>query len=186
MNISLFAEALPVWPAPLVGVKNGSAGFRAVFESAGRVDAVLRVTGASIYRVTLNGEFLAHGPARAGHGFARVDAIPLRGRLRRGANVVAIEVAGYEVDNYALPNQPSFIQAEIAVGGVVVASTGTPRGGFTALVLPERRVKAQRFSFQRTFVEQYRIAPGWDDWRTSRARAFEGVACRRSSGRIAR
>lgn len=178
MNIPLFAEALPVWPAPLVGVKNGAAGFRAVFESGVHADAVLRVSGASLYRVTLNGAFLAHGPARAGHGFARVDAIPLRGKLKRGANVVAIEVAGYEVDNYALPNQPSFIQAEIAVGGVVVASTGTPRGGFTALVLPERRVKAQRFSFQRPFVEQYRIAPGWDDWRTSRARAFEGVACR--------
>jgi alpha-L-rhamnosidase len=178
MKPSLFVEAKPIWPEPLVGVKNGTAGFRAVVESRAREDAVLRVTGASLFRVTLNGEFLAHGPARAGHGFARVDVIPLRGRLKRGANVVAIEVAGYEVDNYALPNQPSFLQAELEVAGAVVASTGSARGGFAGLVLPERRVKAQRFSFQRPFVEQYRVAPGWDDWRKSRDGAFEGVACR--------
>ena len=127
MKPSLFVEAKPIWPEPLVGVKNGTAGFRAVVESRAREDAVLRVTGASLFRVTLNGEFLAHGPARAGHGFARVDVIPLRGRLKRGANVVAIEVAGYEVDNYALPNQPSFLQAELEVAGAVVASTGSGR-----------------------------------------------------------
>ena len=47
MNIPLFAEALPVWPAPLVGVKNGAAGFRAVFESGVHADAVLRMSDAT-------------------------------------------------------------------------------------------------------------------------------------------
>jgi alpha-L-rhamnosidase len=179
---SPFARAVAVWPRQLSGVINGFAGFRAVFAARQGGPALLRVAGASVYRVWLNGRFLAHGPARAAHGFARVDEIPLDGRLVNGRNVLAIEVAGYEANSYYVVDQPSFLLAEVVVGGRVVAATATDGGGFDARVLTERVRKAQRFSWQRTFVEAYRLAPGCDAWRRDPDALAGTAACELRTG----
>ena len=42
------------------------------------VDAVLRVATSGLYRATVDGKFLGHGPARAGHGYFRIDEWPLK------------------------------------------------------------------------------------------------------------
>lgn len=175
MKQNFLVKAVPVWPRCLAGVQNATAGFRVVF--TGGKDGVLRLAGASLYRVTLNGAFLAHGPARAAHGFARVDELRLDGKLKRGKNILAIEVAGYELPSYYLPCQPSFLCAELEVGGKIVAATGGD--GFTALEVPGRRTKVQRFSFQRMFIEDYQLAPDMDAWRTSPAWQG-GVPCHRA------
>ena len=162
-----FVSAKPVWPKGRETEKNLFVGFRAVFRTndvPGRV--TLRAAGATDYRVFVNGEFLAHGPARGPHGFFRVDEWDLTDRLQAGDNVVAFEVAGYNVNSYALLDQPSFLQAEVvAADGKVLASTDGKGEHFSATVLPQRVQKVQRYSFQRPFSEVYRLAPGWDTWR---------------------
>ena len=162
---SCFSTAKPVWPEGREREWNCQVGFTAEFDGKNAGDAVLRYTGATMCRVFLNGEFLAYGPARAAHGFVRVDDIPLAGKLRRGKNVVAIEVAGYNCDSFYTVRQPSFLQAEVVAGnGKVLAATGRD-GRFAARILKERVRKVQRFSFQRPFSEAYEIDPEWDDWR---------------------
>lgn len=83
-----------------------------------------------------------------------------------GSNVVAFEVAGYNVNSYSLLDQPSFLQAEVISDGKVLASTAGNGAPFRATILNERVKKVQRYSFQRPFSEAYRLAPGYDQWRS--------------------
>ncbi len=163
-----------MWIAGKELEKNLLAGFRAEFASQGDSPVVLRITASTLYRAYLNGNFLGHGPARGPHGFFRIDELDLRKLLRPGSNLLAIEVAGYNVNSYYFPQHPSFLQAEVVQQGKVLVSTGSGNG-FRSAVLPCRVQKVQRYSFQRTFSEVYRLEPGWDRWRSDAGQSFGGA-----------
>ena len=170
-NLPGFRAAKPVWPAGRDRELNLTVGFRAVVRQPAAGPTLLRLAGATLYRVFVNGEFAGHGPARAAHGFYRVDEIDLTPRLRPGDNVIAIEVAGYNANSYYLLNQPSFLQAEVVAGDEVLAATAGAGRAFAAKIVTERVTKVQRYSFQRPFSEVWRLAPGWDAWRSAAAPA---------------
>ena len=170
---TFFTMARPLWLSGLEQEKNIHAGFRAEFSAAKTETAVLRLTGATIFRVFLNSEFIHHGPARGPHGFYRVDVLDLSNRLREGGNLLAIEVAGINSNSFAYLNQPSFLQAELDVNGEILAATGC--NGFGALRLPERIQKVERYSFQRPCVEAYSLSPEWAEWRNRAESAIESV-----------
>jgi len=157
--------------------KNLFVGFRAVFESPECEKVFLRVTASSLYRAFVNGEFFGYGPARAPHGWFRVDLWDLTPYLRPGNNVVAIEVAGYNVNSYYVLDQPSFLQAEVTAQGKVLASTAGTGMQFEATVLTERLRKVQRYSFQRSFIEVYRLSPNYSRWRKDPEAIFPRVPC---------
>ena len=158
-----FDWARPVWPSGRETEKNLFVGFRADFECSQPGHCVLRIAAASLYRVYLNGCFIGHGPARGPHGFYRVDEWPLACRPGH-RNTLAIEVAGYNVNSFYLLDQPSFLQAEVLAGGKVLASTGGAGVRFEATILNHRVQKVQRYSFQRPFIEYYRLKEGDDRW----------------------
>lgn len=178
-----FLSAKPIWPKGREKEKNLFVGFRASFQLTceayqPRDRLVLRVAASTLYRAFLNGEFIGHGPARGPHGYYRVDEWELgRHLLQDGENVVAIEVAGYNVNSYYLLDQPAFLQAEVVLGDGIVASTAGSGAPFEARVLPERVQKVQRFSFQRPFIEVYRLEPGYDSWRSDASVPFGGETC---------
>ena len=172
-----FVAAKPIWPKGRETEKNLFVGFRATFQAPARGTVLLRAAGSTLYRVWLNGEFLAHGPARAAHEFYRVDEIDISARLKPGANLIAFEVAGYNVNSFYLLDQPSFLQAEVVAEGRVLASTGGAGRAFEATLLRERVQKVQRYSFQRPFSEMYRLVPGSDAWRRDAAAQLESVKC---------
>ena len=134
-----FVSAKPIWPKGRETEKNLSVGFRAAFKAPAQEKALLRATGATLYRVFLNGRFLGHGPARGPHGFFRVDEWDLTPKLQPGVNVVAFEVAGYNVNSYSLLDQPPFLQAEVVAGGKVLASTGGSGAGAARSALISQR-----------------------------------------------
>ena len=150
-----FLAARPVWPAGQERKMNAFVEFRASFRTQPGEQPILRVTGSSVYRVRLNGEFAGYGPARAAKGFFRVDEWPLAasGEL----NDLVIEVSAYNCNNYYIAEWPGFLQAEVVVGDRVLAATGCD---FTAYETP-RVVKCSRYSYQRGFGEAYRLALGW-------------------------
>ena len=166
-------QGKPIWPEGRECEMNLFVGFRAVAEVSERTEAALRIAASSLYRAFLNGEFVGHGPARAAHGFHRVDEWPLQ--LAPGRNVIAVEVAGYCCNSYYLPDQPSFLQAEVICGGQVLAATGSD--AFAAAILDCKLQKVHRFGGQRTFSEVYRMGPGWDAWRRDPAAPFAAVPC---------
>ncbi len=159
-----FQSAQPVWPAGRETEMNLTVGFRAVVDTPKQGRTLLRIAAASIYRVRVNGRFVACGPARGPHGFYRIDQWDITDKLGGPENVVAIEVAGYNVNSYYLLDQPSFLRAEVIGGGRVLASTAGEGAAFTAHVPGWRVQKVQRYSFQRPFIEVYRLTPGFDRW----------------------
>ena len=165
-----FEKAVPVWPKGCETEMNAFFGFRAAFEANETDRPVLRVTGCSDYRISLNGRHVGWGPARAAKGHFRVDEIPLA--PKKGTNVVAIEVAGYNCNSFCLMDQPPFLQAEVMLAGRVVAATGEG-GAFAAQRLP-RVQKVVRYSYQRPFSEFYRLRPGFDTWKKGQG-AFAAV-----------
>lgn len=168
-----FRSAQPIWLEGREREMNLTVGFSATIAKPASAPVTLRLTGATLYRIWLNGQFAGHGPARAAHGFYRVDELDLTARLHSGDNVIAIEVAGYNANSYYVLNQPSFLQAEVVAGDKVLASTAGTGRAFSAHVVTERVQKVARYSFQRPFSEVWRLAPGWDAWRTAAATSMQ-------------
>lgn len=159
-----FVAAKPVWAEARETERNLTLAFREVVE-AGRVnDAYVRLTASCDYRMRVNGRFVSHGPCVAAHDHYRMDCIDLKPYLQNGKNIIAIEVAGYNDDNYYLLNQPSFLQAEIEINGRVVAATGK---GFKAYDLKQRKQDVPEFSFQRPHTEYYILSPDFEQWLTN-------------------
>lgn len=157
-----FQKAVPVWLSGKETEINITAGFTCRF--SGSSPAVLVLTAASVYRVFLNGVFLFHGPARAALGDCRVDVLELPALLLQPENVLAIEVVNFYVNNFYVPKQPAFVQAEVRRGNRVLCHTGVD-GDFRAALLTYRLQKTQRFSFQRPCVDAFRVSPDYADWR---------------------
>lgn len=170
-----FRSARPIWPKGRETEMNRLAGFRAVIDApANAQKVVLRVTAAYLYRAWLNGQFVGYGPARGPRGFYRLDEWDITKRLAPGKNLVAIEAVGYNCFSYYLLNQPAACQAEVVADDRVLASTAGEGTQFAAQILDYRVQKVER-RVPRTFVEVYRMRPGWDAWIRDAAAAWPGV-----------
>ena len=165
-NDSFFLSAQPIWPIGQQLEKNITIGFKGKFVAKDASKAMLKIAGSSLYRIFLNGKFIDHGPARAAHGYYRVDELDLTDELIEGTNILAIEVAGYNVNSYYLLDQASFLQAEIVSDGNTLLASGSDKNDFIATPIVERIQKVPRYSFQRPFIECYNLAAGAFDWRT--------------------
>lgn len=174
---SSFVAAQPIWPEGRETEMNLTVGFRTVVSWNQRSQLVLRVTGSSIYRIYLNGTFIGYGPARGPRDYYRVDEWSLDPALLREQNLVAIEVAGYNINSYYLLDQPSFLQAEIVSGDEVLAATDKTKNGFYALLPQDRNQKVERYNFQRMFMESYQLVTGYDDWKKELNWSGETVEC---------
>jgi len=172
-----FLSAKPIWPEGKDREKNLLVGFRTVFEAAAGSKVILRLAASTLYRFFINGKFGGHGPARAAHGYFRVDEWDLTEDIGGGRNLLAVEVAGYNVNGYYLLDQPAFLQAEVVADGEVLASTAGEGKRFSARVLRERLQKVQRYSAQRTFSEVYRPRQDYDRWRKDVDAGFHAVKC---------
>lgn len=170
----LFRKAVPVWAEGRDKEMNLTLGFHGVFNVTSGRDLKIRVTASTLYRISLNGNFLGYGPARAAGGYFRVDEYDPGSLVRKGENVLAIEVAGYNVNTYYTMDQPSFLQAEVSSGGEVLLATGRNHD-FVAFPIRERLQKAERYSFQRPFTEYYRMSANSDRWKTSGKLSSEPV-----------
>ena len=193
-DFTSFLQAKPVWFPGRERDMNLFAGFRTEIDAPAAGPAVLRVACASLYRAFVNGRFVAHGPARGPHGFFRVDEIPIA--LESGGNVVALEVAAYNTPSYYALNVPAFFQAEIAdAKGRVLAATQPSNSStaqhlagaaapFAGRLLDDRVRKVPKFSFQRPFMEAWRLSPESTAWRTRRASFDSETLAEAASGEL--
>lgn len=167
-------QSVPVWAEGREKEMNLTLGFRGVFTAGNNENTHLRIAASTVYRIYLNGKFVGSGPARAGHGFFRIDQYDVTDRVIKGENTVAIEVAGYNVNSYYTIDQPSFLQAEAVINGKVVLFTGD-NDHFEAFEIKERLQKVERYSFQRPFTEYYRMQQGYDEWRTNSDKVIDKI-----------
>lgn len=155
-----FEQAVPVWADGRAEEQNVYLTFRSLVKGDDVRQTQVRLAASTDYRMTVNGEFVSHGPCVAGHGFYRVDVYDITSLLHSGDNVLAIEVAGYNVPSYYLLDQPSFLQAEVVADGRVIAATGDD--SFVAYELKQRH-DSRKLSFQRSTAEEYTLTPDWRD-----------------------
>ena len=150
MAFQPFVHAMPVWEREPEERLNRQLIFR---ETIGSLkNTVMKVSAADFYRLTVNGRFVAFGPARTALGYARVDEIDLSDYDRAGENEILIEVAGYDCCSLATCRQRSFLTAELFAGGASVRYTGRD---FPAWLNIRREQRVERFSVQRHFMEQW-------------------------------
>lgn len=149
-----FIKARPVWECGTEKMMNRTIALHTNIEHTGK-PVVLAIAAHCSFTVLLNGEIIAHGPARAGHGYYRADQLVLTDRICDGDNHLCIRVAGYNVNSFCYLDAPSFVCAELIVDGQVVAYTDAPCAGFEVTGYDERISRVQRYSFQRHMTESY-------------------------------
>jgi len=155
-NSYSFKKASPIWEKGKEREMNCSIALYRHIEKAEK-PTVLAISAHCSYTVIINGEIIAYGPARAGHGYYRVDELVLNDFLTESDNILCIKVAGYNVNSFCYLNTPSFVCAELKEGGCISAYTSSPCVGFSVEKIFERTQKTQRYSFQRTFTESYTL-----------------------------
>lgn len=160
-----FRSAVPVWAAGREQEINLWLSFRTETKTSEKT--VLRLTGSSAYVVKVDGVFVAFGPARSAHGFYRVDELDLAPYVKPDGSIVTVTVAGYNCNSYYHLDQPSFLCAELEEDGEIAAATG--KSGFLCREVTEHEQKVQRYSFQRTFCEVYRLTPALAAWETEKS-----------------
>lgn len=146
----MFLQAKPIWITGKECEMNVHAVFRT--EVNLKQNSELHITGCSIYRIYVNGQFVGVGPARTAHGYARKDIFDLNQYQNVAGEMceILIEVVGYYCRSLSTVFQPSFFMAEVRSKGEVLAYTGQDFEGF----LPTCKVqKAERYSVQRHFCE---------------------------------
>ena len=159
----LLERSVPVWADGREAEQNLTLHFREVVEMKKFRTAEVRLTASSLYRLRVNGHFVGHGPSLAVRDHYRVDCYDVNPYLKRGKNVISVEVAGYNCPCYYMLDQPSFLQAEVWADGKCIAQTGRD---FQAYELRLRQQDAVRINFQRTFTEDYTLSEGFDRWAT--------------------
>ena len=146
-----FEKAQAIWADGRSEEMNCELSFRTVIPKG--EETKLFLAASSIYRLWVNGEFICAGPARAAHGWYRVDEICLSPFLTEDRNYVVTEVLGYNVNSYDTLDQPSFLTEEIWQGNEVISYTGGE--SITIHDFKNRVQKVQRYSFQRAFIDAY-------------------------------
>lgn len=111
---------------------------------------LLRIAVANLYRLHINGKFVAYGPARTAEGYARVDEIPFA--FENGQAEIVFEVVNYYMRNFYLQKEQGFFACTVEVDGRVAYTSRD----FTCLSLTDRAVRVQRYGYQRPSVELYR------------------------------
>jgi len=104
------------------------------------------------YHLYDNGVFIGNGPARAGHGYFRLDHYSISSKPKKHRFV--IEIAGYNCNSYYYVKHCPFLLMEVLYKGKVIKYTGN-LNDFKCYLNTSKYQKVSRFSFQRTFSESY-------------------------------
>ncbi len=137
-----------VWSEELRAVKNHTLAFKLFFTP--QPGDVLTIAASNLYRLFIDGEFVGYGPARAAHGYTRVDNYNLSS-FENNSVCIVVEVFAANINSYYIVDELPFFGVEIKRDNNCIISTQD----FCCYQITDRVTKVQRFSFQRTFVESY-------------------------------
>ncbi len=137
----------------------------------------LRLTSAYAYKLFLGDKLIGYGPARAAHGYARIDEYDFT--AEQTFLPITVEIVSYRVNGYEYLNEPPFFDCDLSVNGVLKATSAD----FGAFRLTDRIQKVQRYSFQRPFVEVYDMAQSRQDFYLRKRNPFPALETERVAGR---
>ena len=134
-----------IWAKGLKEEKNITLAFS--LDLGAKEGFTMKLAAASLYRVYVDGEFVAFGPQRAAKGYARVENFSAEGKR------LVVEVENIYVPTFWVIKQPPFFACEIETesGKKYIADD------FCCQLLTDRLQKVQRYSYQRGFAETYKM-----------------------------
>lgn len=112
----------------------------------------LELAASNLYRLFVDGALVGYGPARAAHGYSRLDTYSLSAWAGKSVTL-SVEVYSANVNTYYTVEELPFFAAELYRGDRLLADAKD----FVARHMTGRVQKTRRFSFQRTFSEIYRL-----------------------------
>jgi len=159
----------PVWPGP-ADEQNQFLAFRADVPAGPYRARKILLACRTYYRLFVNGEMLANGPARTAKGYARVDEIPLPdsdAMLQLAVEVFhEVKTPAYSNDNTLDPGFfAACVTGEDEQGNTVVLKS-TKNGDFPAKELSFREMKTEYMSHCRGLAELYRMDADSTAYRT--------------------
>ncbi|MDR0287117.1 MAG: hypothetical protein LBI03_05335, partial [Clostridiales bacterium] len=115
----------------------------------------IRVGARGYYRLYINGKFASLGPARAEHGYLRIDEFDIAKFVEEGENTFAFEIMGYNMkENSFLTYEYSVLIAEAeADGNIVLATDASWNGGR----IYHKQLNIEPLSFGRRAPGEYYI-----------------------------
>ena len=159
-----FQKAKPVWLKNREQHQSQFAAFHVLLTAEKPIEVTASIAARSYYRMYLNGDMVAHGPARAAEGCCRVDEIPIK---LAGQCHIAIEIAAYQSpDRYCndCTLEKGLLVAEISTSdGTVLTATGDNL--WSCEELKYRRPNVEMMSHCRGIFEYYDLQAGWDEWK---------------------
>lgn len=154
-------KALPVWGATMKNKWNQFAGFYTKLEKPGEV--TFRIAARSYYRLYVDGNMLASGPARTAEHYCRVDEI--RTELKGQADIAVEVVALSKPEKYCndcTMEDGLFLCEILDADGEVLAATGGEEWKYRELLY--RRSLVETMSHSRGILEYYDLTPMSFDW----------------------
>ena len=143
-----FTVGKAIYPAGASEEMNLQVCFPIDYAAEGEV--LLRIAGENEYSIYLNNDLVGYGPAKAAHGYHRVDEYHLVSPMKE--NRILVLLAGYNVCSFDRIKQEPFLQYELWQGEECLAYSSAQSVAF----LHEAHIqKVSRFSYQRTFSESY-------------------------------
>jgi len=116
-------------------------------------DTSIKLAASNLYRIFVDGKLVGYGPARAAHGYSRIDEYSLADWANKTVTI-SVEVYSAQVNTYYIIEEDPFFAAEITSNGKIIATAAD----FTAYRMNERVQNVRRFTFQRAFNEIYHLS----------------------------
>lgn len=139
-----------IWAKGLLDTRNVALTFQ--YSITPKAGTKLSLAASNLYRLFVGGKLVGYGPARAAHGYSRVDEYDLSAWAGQCV-MLSIDVHSSNVNTFYVVDEHPFFAAEITEDGKLLAEAAD----FTAYRMTERVQKVRRFSFQRAFTESYRM-----------------------------
>ena len=135
---------------------------------------ILQIAASGLYRLRVNGEVVAYGPARSPKGYARVDEVALGPWLTRPQNRLVLEVVNYTASRYYIPVTAPFLAlALLRPDGACESGPA----GWQLHALPFRDWNAPQMTYQRDLLESYDLTkPGVAEWFDGEVDELESLA----------
>jgi hypothetical protein len=109
-----------IWAKGLLEEKNVAVTF--LYTLTPSADTVLELAASNLYRLFVNGELIGYGPARAAHGYSRIDTYALTAWAGQ-TTVLAVEVYSANTNTFYTVDEYPFFAAEIKDGGKCALGT---------------------------------------------------------------
>lgn len=154
----MFKLAKPIYLKNHLTELNSNVFFTLKFKKRDKIYGVF--SSNNEFRMFLNGNFIAYGPARAAHNFYRTEKIYFNNL--KNENYLVIEVNGSNANSYYTLNlEPFFIGELYDENDNVIAYSGKDFKGYNNIF---RYRKVLRYSFQRGFSEAYHFNKYYNDF----------------------